>query len=103
MMMSELDERMARHVGGAGALGAVWCVDRGGDAHVGFAGSLDPEGQYPVGRRTIFRLSSMTKPITAAAALTLVADGTLPLDRAVDGLLPELADRRVMRDPDGSL
>ena len=45
----------------------------------------------------------MTKPITGAAALTLVADGTVGLDDAVDRLLPELADRRVMRDPDGSI
>ena len=101
--MSSLDERMAQHVGPDGALGGVWCLDRGGDAQVGWAGSLDTEGARAVARDTIFRISSMTKPITAAAALTLVADGTVLLDDAVDRWLPELADRQVMRDPDGSL
>ena len=71
--------------------------------HVGWAGTLDQEGHRPVQRDTIFRISSMTKPITGAAALTLVADGTVELDDPVDRWLPEMADRRVMRDPDGSL
>ncbi|MFL6207202.1 MAG: serine hydrolase domain-containing protein [Acidimicrobiales bacterium] len=99
----DLEERMLQHIGPEGVLGAVWCLDRGGDARIRWAGSLDPEGTRPVGRDTLFRISSMTKPITAVTALTLVADGTLVLDDAVDRWLPELAGRRVMRDPDGSL
>jgi CubicO group peptidase (beta-lactamase class C family) len=103
VMATDLDERMTGYLGDGGPLGAVWCVDCGGDAQVGLAGSLDADGRRPVQRDTIFRISSMTKPITAVAALTIVADGTIALDDAVDRLLPELADRRVMRDPDGSI
>lgn len=103
MKTSDLDERMAQHVGDGGPLGAVWGLDRGGDASIGWAGSLDPDARRAVGRGTIFRISSMTKPITGAAALTLVADGAVGLDDAVDRRLPELTDRRVMRDPDGSI
>lgn len=51
----------------------------------------------------VFRISSMTKPLTAVAALVLVEAGALGLDDAVDDLLPELADRRVLRDPHGPL
>ncbi len=45
----------------------------------------------------------MTKPVVAAAALVLVDEGVLTLDQPVDDLLPELADRRVLRDPAGPL
>ena len=54
-------------------------------------------------RDTIFRISSLTKPIAAAAAMVLVEDGWLRLDEPVDRLLPELADRRVLKRLDGSL
>ena len=45
----------------------------------------------------------MTKPITAVAVLLLVEDCVLRLDDPVDAFLPELADRRVLRDPTGPL
>ena len=89
--MSDIDERMAQHVGDGGPLGAVWCLDRGGEATIGWAGSMDVDGRRAVERGTIFRISSMTKPIAGVAALTLVADGSVGLDDAVDRWLPELA------------
>ncbi len=52
---------------------------------------------------TIVRMASMTKPIVAACAMTLVEDCTLRLDDPVDDLLPELADMRVLADPGGPL
>ncbi len=52
---------------------------------------------------TIVRIASMTKPIVAACAMTLVEDCTLRLDDPVDDLLPELADMTVLADPDGPL
>jgi CubicO group peptidase (beta-lactamase class C family) len=54
-------------------------------------------------RDTIFRITSMTKPITAAAALILVEECRVRLDDPVDRWLPELAGRRVLRRPDGPL
>jgi CubicO group peptidase (beta-lactamase class C family) len=45
----------------------------------------------------------MTKPVVAACAMTLVEDCTLRLDDPVDEFLPELADMRVLADPDGPL
>ena len=57
----------------------------------------------PMRRDTPFRITSMTKPIVAAAVLALVDDGVLELDAPVDPFLPELADRRVLKRLDGPL
>jgi CubicO group peptidase (beta-lactamase class C family) len=51
----------------------------------------------------IFRISSTTKPITAAAVLILAEECRLRLDEPVDRLLPELADRRVLATPGGPI
>jgi CubicO group peptidase (beta-lactamase class C family) len=55
-----------------------------------------------MGRDTIFRIASISKPITAAAML-LVDAGTIDLDDPVDRFLPELANRRVLKHPNGPL
>ncbi|HEX5368113.1 MAG TPA: serine hydrolase domain-containing protein, partial [Dehalococcoidia bacterium] len=57
----------------------------------------------PVRGDSIFRISSMTKPITAVAAMILVEECRLRLDEPVDRLLPELSDRRVLTRLDGPL
>ena len=69
-------------------------VSRAGEATLGAA---------PMRANTLFRIASMTKPMTAAVVLGMIEDGLLRLDEAVDRLLPELADRRVLRRPDGPL
>lgn len=71
--------------------GVVTLVARGDDVTVDTAG--------PVERDTIFRLASVTKPVTAAAVLLLVEDGTLALDDPVHRWLPELAAAQVVRTP----
>src|SRR3989475_9438474 len=57
----------------------------------------------PMGRDTIFRISSMTKPIIGAATMILVEECKLRLDEPVDALLPELAERQVLKQLDGPL
>lgn len=84
------------------APGVVAGVAYGDDVHVAVAGEATVGGP-PMRRDTLFRIASVTKPMAAAVALTLVEDGTLDLDEPVDRLLPELADRRVLRHPDGPL
>ena len=54
-------------------------------------------------RDTIFRISSMTKPVAAAAAMILVDEGRLALDEPVGRLLPELASPRVLTRLDGPI
>ncbi|GGA68705.1 serine hydrolase [Pseudoclavibacter endophyticus] len=77
-------------------------VEIGGETHIAAAGVLSIDGP-PMARDSLFRISSMTKPITATVVLRLVEEGLLGLDDPVDRLLPELADRRVLRDPRGPI
>ncbi|MGI8688128.1 MAG: serine hydrolase domain-containing protein [Thermomicrobiales bacterium] len=83
--------------------GLVTLVSRRGETHVDTIGMQTVGGSAPMRRDTIFRISSMTKPITAAAAMILVEECTLRLDEPVDRLLPELADRTVLKRLDGPL
>jgi CubicO group peptidase (beta-lactamase class C family) len=92
----------ARHVGPTAVPGLVALVARRGQVHVEALGSLEIGGAA-VARDSIFRIASVTKPITAAATLTVVEEGLIGLDEPVDRLLPELADRRVLRSMDGPL
>jgi CubicO group peptidase (beta-lactamase class C family) len=70
---------------------------------VGTAGTLTRGEDRAVHRNALFRIASMTKPMTAVAALMLVEDCRLRLDEPVDQLLPEMADRRVLVDAAGPL
>ena len=94
---------MAGHVESGAVPGLVWLVARGDEVHAGTAGTVDLATGAPVERDSIFRISSMTKPVTAVAALILVEECRVRLDDPVDDLLPELADRRVLARPDGPL
>jgi CubicO group peptidase (beta-lactamase class C family) len=93
-------EAVTRHIEAGELPGAAWWVTDGTETGTGFAGLHGPVGP-PIGEDTIFRISSMSKPVVAVAAMTLVDDGILDLDADVDDLLPELADRRVLVDPFG--
>jgi len=92
----------ASHVGDDKVPGLVALVARGDDVHVEALGTLALGGR-PVERGSLFRIASTTKPITAAATLALVREGLLELDEPVDRLLPELANRQVLRRMDGQL
>jgi CubicO group peptidase (beta-lactamase class C family) len=82
--------------------GMVTLVSRGGEVEVDALG-MKAIGGDPVRRDTIFRIASMSKPVTAAAALILVEECKLRLDEPVDRLLPELENRQVLKRPDGPL
>src|SRR5215471_5174860 len=92
----------ASHVGDDKVPGLVALVAQGDDVYAEALGTLAIGGR-PVERASLFRIASTTKPITAAATLALVREGLLELDEPVDRLLPELANRRVLRRMDGSL
>lgn len=88
-----------------GALsGAVTLVWRGGEVVQSLAiGQRDIEGGLPMTRDTLFRIASMTKPVTSIAAMMLVEEGKLKLSDPVTKWLPELADMMVLDDPTGPL
>ena len=83
--------------------GAVTLLCRRDEVHVEAVGAQDLATAAPMRRDTIFRIASMTKPVTAAAAMILVEEARLRLDEPVDRWLPELADRRVLRAIDSPL
>jgi CubicO group peptidase (beta-lactamase class C family) len=101
-MTEPLHEIAARHVGDADVPGLVALVAHGDDVRVEAIGELTIGGP-PVARDSLFRIASITKPITAAATLALVEEGLFGLDEPVDRLIPELAGRRVLARPDGPL
>lgn len=101
--LTHLQEIMTAHVGAGEMPGLVTLVALGDDVHIDAIGSPSFTDRTPLARSALFRIASLTKPITAAAALSLVEDGVLRLDQPVDDLLPELAHRRVLRAIDAEL
>jgi CubicO group peptidase (beta-lactamase class C family) len=101
--LARLRDLMARYVERGAVPGLVALVSRHGETHVEALGTKALGGSDPVRRDTIFRIASMTKPIAAAAAMILAEECKLRLDDPVDELLPELADRRVLKRLDGPL
>ena len=94
---------LSSHVASGAVPGLVALVSRGADTHVEAIGTMHAGGTEPMRRDTIFRIASMTKPVTAAAAMILVEECRLRLDDPVDEWLPELANRRVLARIDAPL
>ena len=101
--LDRLHQAMAARVENRSLPGIVTLVAQGDDVYVDVIGSMAFGGDRPMRRDTIFRITSMTKPILGAATMLLVDDGRLALDEPVSRLLPELAARRVLKRVDGPL
>ena len=85
----------------SGAVTLVW--HRGNVVQVNEVGWRDVEAKLPMRRDTIFRIASMTKPVTVAAAMALVEEGKLALSDPVTRWLPEFTSMRVLAAPAGPL
>ncbi|MFM0418626.1 serine hydrolase domain-containing protein [Paraburkholderia aromaticivorans] len=85
----------------AGVVSMVW--RRGEIGYFEPLGMRDEAAQLPMERDTLFRIASMTKPVTSAAILMLIEEDRLALDTPISLWLPELAAPRVLRDPTGPL
>lgn len=101
--LARMRATMQRHVDSGRFPGLVTLVSRRGETHVDALGTMAFDSSAPIQRDTIFRIASVTKPITAAAAMMLVEEARLRLDDPVEEWLPELADRRVLRSLDSPL
>lgn len=100
-------ERLDRHFAGLvdeGRLpGFLVAVARGGRvAHLSVHGARDVAAGLPVESDTLWRIYSMTKPVTAVAALMLVEEGRLSLDDPVGDHLPAFAHPRVYESGSGT-
>src|SRR5262245_54190060 len=85
----------------AGAAALIW--RDGTPLEVVTVGCRDLDSGLPVQRDTIFRLASLTKPVTTVAALSMLDEGRFALDEPIAGCAPEFARLRVLRDPGGPL
>jgi CubicO group peptidase (beta-lactamase class C family) len=77
--------------------GLVALVSHHDDVHVETLGTQSFGHPAPMKRDTIFRIASLTKLVTAVAAMILVEECKIRLDESIEGWLPELANRRVLK------
>jgi CubicO group peptidase (beta-lactamase class C family) len=85
----------------SGVVAMVW--RKGEIVRLDTVGKRDIANDLPMQRDTLFRIASMTKPITSVAAMMLMEEGKLALQDPITKWLPEFADMRVLKDPTGAL
>lgn len=84
--------------------GTLAAIGKGQDALLTFgAGTQAMDSTRPVDADTLWRLYSMTKPVTGIAAMLLIEDGKMTLDQPIADFLPAFANMQVQNTPDGSL
>jgi CubicO group peptidase (beta-lactamase class C family) len=84
--------------------GVVTLLWRKGEVvQVNVVGQRDIAAKAPMQRDTLFRIASMTKPVTSVAALMLIEEGKLSLEDPITKWLPEFADMQVLKDPTGPI
>lgn len=103
VMPGGLRAALDRHVRRGDVAGLVALVACGDDVRVEAIGHKAFGDSEPIGRDTIFRIASISKPIAGVAAVLLVQDGAMALDDPVARWLPELAEPRVLRTLDSDL
>ena len=101
--LERFHESMKRHVDASHLPGLVALVNHKGREYAEVMGTMGYGRKDALKRDCIFRLASMTKPITAVAAMILLEECKIRLDDPVDEWLPELKNRRVLRKIDGPL
>ncbi|MEJ1968360.1 MAG: serine hydrolase domain-containing protein [Rhizomicrobium sp.] len=72
-------------------------------AQLNTIGHRDLEKKLPMERDTLFRIASMTKPVTSIAALMLMEEGKFKLDDPITKWAPEFSDMTVLADASGPL
>lgn len=101
--LDSLHEAMHELVSSTDIPGMVTLIARGDEVHVETFGVMDLDSNRPMTRDAIFRIQSITKPVTSIAMQQLLEAGTISMDDRLDRWLPELANRVVLREPGGAL
>jgi CubicO group peptidase (beta-lactamase class C family) len=100
--LGEIDGIMRSYIDDNKLAGIVLLVARDGKvAHAGTYGKMNIEANEPMRRDAMFRIYSMTKPITGAALMTLYDEGRFDLDDPVSKYLPSFKDVKVYAGEDG--
>lgn len=96
--LQRIDRHFERYVDDGRLAGWLAVITRGGKvAHIASAGRRDIEADLPIERDTLFRIYSMTKPITSVAAMMLYEEGAFELKDPVHRYIPSFRDTRVYR------
>ncbi len=96
--LDRIDRHFQQYVDDGRLPGWLLLVSRGGRlAHVGAYGWRDREQSLPVELDTVWRLASMTKPVTSVAAMLLYEEGAFELKDPISRWMPAFADMRVYR------
>lgn len=95
--LARIDQAMERYIESGKLAGTLTLVARRGKiAHLQPLGMMDAESQKPIERDTLFRIYSMTKPITSVAVMMLYEEGHFLLTDPVQRYIPSFADVRVL-------
>ncbi len=93
---AKIDQRMEQSVAEGEISGAVTLVAHDGKiVHLAAVGGADAEHDTPMETDSIFRIMSMTKPITATAVMILAEEGKLSIDDPVEKYIPEFAGAKL--------
>lgn len=103
LRLNRMHAAMQRYVDNEWAPGLATLVHHRVHEYVDAFGTMAFNSDAPMQRDSIFRLASMTKPITAVATMILVEECRIRLDDPVDEWLPELKNRKVLRTIDSPL
>jgi CubicO group peptidase (beta-lactamase class C family) len=98
-----IESALTTVVGNGELAGAATLICRGDSVRVACAGVRDLESRLPVERDTIFRIASMTKPVTSTLALMLFEEGRFRLEDPITRLAPEFEHMRVLHSPESPL
>jgi CubicO group peptidase (beta-lactamase class C family) len=100
--LTRINDRMQEYIDQQKLVGISTLVARNGQVvHFAAQGQQDREKNIPLSRDTIFRIYSMTKPVTAVAALTLWEQGKFHMNDPIDMYLPQLKDLQVYVSGEG--
>ena len=96
--LSKISTAMQRHIDRGDISGSVTLVARRGRvAHFDARGVMDIEARKPMQRNAMFRIASMTKPVTSVAVMMLHEEGRFLLDDPVSKFIPEFRSVRVVK------
>jgi len=94
--LTRINEMMKRHLAAGEFAGGVTLVARKGKiAHLEAHGVMDLESKLPMPKNAVFRIASMTKPVTGVAIMMMMEEGKLRITDPVSKFIPEFKDMKV--------
>src|SRR5712692_2616513 len=97
--LARITEMMKRHIAAGEISGGVTLVARHGRiAHLEAAGVMDADSKKPMTKDAVFRIASMTKPVTGVAIMMMMEEGKLRITDPVSKYIPSFKGLTVAVD-----